>query len=441
MHLSHLSSLSLSLSLSYTHTYKNHEVNLSSHKALHYSNFAVSAITCYEGFGPRTQVTDNSTVKLREGELLVLHCITNSDVYELLHMPSCKTPPGLTAPDINTIGFCKITETYTSIVVHGFLKNIHNEETLLEFEVETYNLEQCLAQADALVTPSPCTTLPHSTDPAINTSTTPTISTTETVMTTSTETPTTTATTATAITTTSTDATDPSDTRDPIETTVPEINNPDRIQQNDTTADVNQYLIYSVIGVLCVMVLVQFLVIVLLAVYCRKRRQKVVEEGETGTERRHEMRRISQLSLDKSVTIVNTGSINGEEAPMDNSRERVEGEKVEGATGTDQQQETRRISLLSSCKDNAPVRASVEGETITNVLNEETKEEEGVETGTKKQQEEEEEEEDNQHSSDVIKETATASGGTCSIGAKERDIASGGSVDSVNDSTPTTKPC
>jgi hypothetical protein len=418
----------------------------------YYPNSAVSAVTCYEGFGLRTQLTDNSIINLCQGELLVLLCITTSDIYDKLHLVGCATANGLPVPALNATGFCNITTNYTSIEVHGiFLNNsTFNSDELFEFDVETHNLEQCLALANARETPSLCTTPPPIDDPETNTSTSSTISITET--------------------NTSTIA----DNCDPTETADPGINNPGKFQQNDTTdVESEEITLYTAVCVLVVIAAVQLLVIVVLAVKlcCRGRRVKVAEDGGMYTGKQQEMSKISQQSL--SSVITNTGS-KDVETSMDVSREKdEEGEgggatdsdqQVEnisrltsdkdkgggGETGTDQQREKMgKNSRLTSDKGKGAVianQASVDVEIITNSSKE-------VATVTKK---EDKEEEHNQQNSDTAKETVIANEGTCSteakerianggthstepaVGAEEKGITHGSSMDSVNDLTLTT---
>ena len=242
----------------------------------------------------------NSTVNLREGELLVLHCNTTTDIYQDLELAGCTSPPGLPGPAPNIIGYCAIPGNYTSIVVHGFLKNssMVNSVSLLEFDVEIHNLEQCLALVDA--PPSPCTTPPPIDDLATNASTTSNI-----------ETPT---------------SADTTDNRDTTETADPNI---DKIQQNNTNAEeIKDYTLYTAVCALGVIALVEFMVIVLLAEKlchreCCGKKEIAMENGQ-GEIRPGEMSRQSSTSdKDEEPVIINRGS-------MDVSREKVEG----GATSS-----------------------------------------------------------------------------------------------------------
>lgn len=363
----------------------------------------MSAVTCYEGFSLQTQVTANSTVNLREGELLVLHCNTTTDIYEYLELTGCTAPPGLPGPAPNTTGFCEITGNYTSVVVHGILplkNSMYNSVKLLEFDVEIHNLERCLALADTWETPSPCT-IP----PLID---------------------------------------------DPTETADPGINNPAGIQQNDTTniesEEIKDYTLYTAVCVLGVIALVELMVIVLLAekLCCRKRRVKMVEDGGIHPEKQQEKRKMSRQSSssdkDKESVFINRGSIHVEDV----SKETAEGEG--DATGTDQQQEVEKISQLTPDKDKGVVQVIANGasvhadvETTTNTSKEVT--EEGAAIVTEQQDEEEEVEEvgeHNQQNSDTAKETVIANGDTCTMEAKERGRTHGSSTDSVNLTRTTT---
>ena len=340
----------------------------------------------------------NSTVNLREGELLVLQCNTTTDIYQYLELAGCTPPPGLPGPAPNTTGYCAIPGNYTSIVVHGFLKNsnMDNSVNLLEFDVEIHNLEQCLALADAQETPpSPCTTPPPIDDPTTSMSTSSTTS-------------------------TNADTTDPGDSHDPTETADPEINNPAGIKQNDTTnieiEEIKDYTLYTAVCVLGVIALVQTSVIVLLAVKlcCRKGGVKMAENGEIHPEKKQEMKKMSQQSSTsdkhKASVIINSDV----ETSMDISRENGGG----GAISTDQRQELEVMGKTTSDKDKeVQVIANgssehIDVETTTNASK-------GATAVTKKQGEEEEVE--------II-----ANGGTCTMEAKERERTHGSSTDSTN---------
>ena len=352
----------------------------------------------------------NSTVNLREGELLVLHCNTTTDIYQYLQLAGCTSPPGLPGPAPNTTGYCAIPGNYTSIVVYGFLKNSStgNSVNLLVFDVEIHNLEQCLALVDAQETPSPCTTPPPIDDPATNASTTSNIS--------ITETPT---------------SADTIDNRDPTETTAPNINDPGKIQQNNTKSEeIKDYTLYTAVCALGVIALVELMVIVLLAEKlchrecCGKRRKIALEEGhgEVRPEEQREMSRHSSTSdQDEVPVIINRGS-------MDVSRERVE---EGGATSTDQQQELEvmgKTSQLTSDKDKVVIanEASVDVESTTNASKV------VVAEVAKREEEKEVVGEHSQQNSDTAKETVIANGGTCTMEAKERERTHGSSTDSIN---------
>ena len=352
----------------------------------------------------------NSTVNLREGELLVLHCNTTKDIYKHLHLIGCRTRQELPQLDPNTTGFCEITGNNASIMVHGILnnrtENPGNSVNLLEFNVKIHNLEQCLALVDACTTPPPIDDLPT------NASTTSNISTTET--TTSADT---------------TDNCDPTETADPII---------DKIQQNNTNAveseGIKDYTLYTAVCALGVIALVEFMVIVLLAEKlcrrecCGKRRKMALEEGhgEMRPEEQREMREMSRQSStshkDEEPVIFNRGSRD------------VSGAKVEegGATSTDQQQELEvmgKTSQLTSDKEVIANKASVDVESTTNASK-------VVVAEVAKREEEEKEvvREHGQQNSDIPKETVIA---TCTE-AKERGRTHGRSTDSVNSTHATT---
>ena len=330
----------------------------------------------------------------------------------------CNTPQGLPSapPALNTTGYCEITENFTSIRVSGIRTTDHNEEKIIEFNVETYDPEEYLALADPWEeTPSPCTIPPPPTEPATNTSTSPTISTMETITANTTIT-TETSTNATTNTTTTIDVTDPTYSTETID-----INTPEELQQNNTTnsnatnTEVKEYVLY---GVLCTIVLVQFLVIVLLVVklYCRKRREKTVEDGEIHAEEEQ----MSQLSCsdreDKESAITDTKT-NVETTVMgDLWGKRSKGG---GATGTDQHRETtRRISQLSSDKINGTVftnSASRDHEEAAAIdLSGEAKKGAALVTAQQEQ-------EDSQQGSNLAKVTVTTKEGTHSTEPKETD--------------------
>ena len=341
----------------------------------------------------------NSTVNLREGELLVLQCNTTTDIYQYLELAGCTPPPGLPGPAPNTTGFCAIPGNYTSIVVHGFLKNssMVNSVNLLEFDVEIHNLEQCLALVDA----SPCTTPPPIDDLATNASTTS-------------ETPT---------------SADTIDNRDPTETADPKI---DKIQQNNTNAEeIKDYTLYTAVCALGVIALVEFMVIVLLAdklccrECCGKRKKMALEEGhgEMRPEEQRDMREMSRQSSssdkDEEPVIINRGS-------MDVSREKVE---EGGATSTDQQQELEmmgKTTQLTSDKDKVVVQvianeASIDVESTTN-----TSKVVVAEVAKREEEEVEVVGEHGQQNSDIAKETVIANGDTCT------ERTHGSSTDSIN---------
>ena len=199
---------------------------------------------------------------------------------------------------------------------------------LYELDIEAYDLEQCL-EPDVRTTPSPCTTPSSMTEPATTTSTNPTTSTTETI---TTETPTTTISTTISTTaiTTNLETTDPADTTDPLTSTDPtNINNLDKIRMNNATSEeVKEHTLYGGLCLLGVTVIVQFLVIVLLAVkLCqRKRREKVVvEEGEAVSDRQQELRKINRQNSDRdNETVISNRSSIDMETTADSSIPKTE---------------------------------------------------------------------------------------------------------------------
>ena len=326
---------------------------------------------------------------------------------------SCKPPQGLPSapPALNTIGYCEITENYTSIEVYGFLKNT-NSEKILEFNVETYDPEECLALADLWEeTPSPCTTPPPPTEPETNTSTSPTISTMETITatTTTTETPTN----ATTNTTTTVD------TSDSIETTDPALGNSD----GSTNAEIKEYSLYGVVSILGTTVLVGIVLLMAAKLNCRKKRKKFVEDGaeqgEVTSQPNYSDKDKEPVITDTNTDVETTTCITG-----DLWRKETKGG---GATVTDQHQETTRISQLNPDENKVTVyinRTSIDcGKPAANALSREARE---IATVTEQQEQEGEGEgekgdEHSQQGSDLAKVTV---------------ITNGGSMDPVDDSTP-----
>ncbi len=271
---------------------------------------AVSDATCYKGVVLQAHATNNSTINVHEGAILIVHCRYNLQVYQDLTLTNCKEVQAhdlsvQTEKDLSTKNitwFCHVTRnTSRTIEVSGFTAGSGYHVNLFELDTEVHDLEQCLA--DARTTPSPCTTPPPTNPTTISTTmiaTTETISTTET---TTTNEPSTT--------TTSTLHPTEAETIDPTES--PDLTDPsnlDTIQQNETTdlEEVKKYPLYGAVCVLGVIVIVQFWVIVLLAVKlcCGKRREKEVEEGKTVTDQRQ------NSDEDKGTVIPNRESIHME---------------------------------------------------------------------------------------------------------------------------------
>ena len=200
-------------------------------------------------------MTSGSTVHLREGEPLVLHCSGNAQRYQDLELTNCARIPGVSIPPekdeytLNYTWYCVIIGN-TSVGIYDVSTN---EEKLFELHIETHSLEQCLA--DVRATPSPCTAPPQ--EHTTTSSTIPTSTTTETITTTSNLNP----------------------------TTSSQMNaNVGGSQLNSTDIEdeaIKEYSLYGVVCVLGIIVLVQSTVICLLAVkLCSgRRRGKMEEEG------------------------------------------------------------------------------------------------------------------------------------------------------------------